>query len=85
MVCPSCGGINLYRSHARSAREKTVRLLLPVRFFRCHECGWRGARPTIRWRSAEHMVASLLLIVFAGVFLAALVGVMMYLVLFGAV
>ena len=40
--CPKCGEFNLYRSRSRSHIEKAIKIFLPMRTYRCHDCNWRG-------------------------------------------
>ncbi len=42
-ACPSCGqkGV-LRRSHPRNFREKLLHAIMPVGYYRCRKCGWRG-------------------------------------------
>ena len=44
MKCPACDSEEVYRSRARSTGDRLVKRLLPVSFYRCHDCGWRRAR-----------------------------------------
>ena len=44
MTCPSCKSSRVYRSRARSVFEKVMHALLPVHYYRCHVCNWRGLR-----------------------------------------
>jgi len=40
--CPKCGSCTLYRSKAKSLRERTRRRFSTKRLFRCTTCSWRG-------------------------------------------
>jgi predicted RNA-binding Zn-ribbon protein involved in translation (DUF1610 family) len=42
--CPSCSSTNIYRSHAKSVRDKIVKSILQAAFYRCHDCNHRWAR-----------------------------------------
>lgn len=42
IFCPACGSDNLVLSRSRSLKEDVLRTLLPVGFFRCRSCDWRG-------------------------------------------
>jgi hypothetical protein len=44
MNCPSCDSDRVYHSRARSFRDRSLKRVLPITFYRCHECGWRRAR-----------------------------------------
>lgn len=44
MTCPSCNSSRVYRSRARNIFEKAAHALLPLHYYRCHKCNWRGAR-----------------------------------------
>ena len=55
LICPRCSSQNFYRSRSRSIREKIARAILPFRYYRCHDCGWRGLRSSVesrqQWRT----------------------------------
>lgn len=40
--CPKCGEYNLYRSHSKNVVERSLKSLLPLKIYRCHNCSWRG-------------------------------------------
>ena len=42
--CPACDSERVYRSRAKTYRDQALKRLLPITFYRCHECGWRRAR-----------------------------------------
>lgn len=65
MRCPNCSGENLHRSHSRPGRERLYRLLLPIYYFRCHDCGTRTARATRRALGGLLARAALALVVLA--------------------
>jgi DNA-directed RNA polymerase subunit M/transcription elongation factor TFIIS len=44
MKCPSCGAADVYHSRAKSMRDQVMKRLLPVSFYRCHNCNWRRAK-----------------------------------------
>jgi predicted RNA-binding Zn-ribbon protein involved in translation (DUF1610 family) len=44
MKCPACDSDRVYRSRAKTLRDQALKRLLPVTFYRCHECGWRKPR-----------------------------------------
>ena len=44
MKCPACSSVRVYHSRAKSLRDQTVKRILPISFYRCHECGWRRAK-----------------------------------------
>lgn len=48
MSCPQCG-TQAHRSHSHNLIEKLVTGLTPFRYYRCHDCGWRGRL----WRPRE--------------------------------
>ncbi len=67
--CPSCkSSASLQRSHSRNFKEKFVSKLLFHKYYRCKECGWRGAIKTIRFKAASLLVILfyMLLILTAG-------------------
>ena len=82
MICPSCGSANIYRSHARGVVERSARAVLPVRYFRCHDCGWRGLRTAIRWGRFEKYAASILYVSLLGALVLALIGILLFLLVF---
>jgi hypothetical protein len=43
MQCPKCKSRKIFRSRSRGL-EKINRILFFRRYYRCHECGWRGSR-----------------------------------------
>jgi hypothetical protein len=43
MHCPKCKGHKVFRSRSRGW-EKINRVLFFRRYYRCHECDWRGSR-----------------------------------------
>lgn len=48
MECPACHSPRLRRSRARTRRERRLRFFLPVRYYRCRDCGRRFLRVTLR-------------------------------------
>ena len=40
--CPSCSGLHVHRSKARSPLERVKKLRTEKRLYRCEDCGWRG-------------------------------------------
>jgi predicted RNA-binding Zn-ribbon protein involved in translation (DUF1610 family) len=44
MKCPSCGSVEVYHSRAKSLRDQFLKRALPITFYRCHDCNWRGRR-----------------------------------------
>jgi predicted RNA-binding Zn-ribbon protein involved in translation (DUF1610 family) len=82
MTCPSCGSTNIYRSHARGVIERSTRAVLPVHYFRCHDCGWRGMRSAIKWGRFEKYAASILYVSLIGALVLALMGVLLFLLVF---
>jgi hypothetical protein len=46
MICPSCASSHVFHSKAKSRRDRALKRLLPVTFYRCHDCGWR--RPKMK-------------------------------------
>lgn len=36
----------MHRSRPRTSLEDWVRSSFPARYYRCHDCGWRGLRAT---------------------------------------
>ena len=45
--CPQCGQA-LHRSHRR-LHERAISLVVPLRRYSCHQCGWSGVRVVHRW------------------------------------
>ena len=39
--CPVCGSEDVFRSRTRSRRERVVRSIFPVHYYRCTACNWR--------------------------------------------
>lgn len=44
MKCPACGSERVYHSRAKTFRDRSLKRLLPITFYRCHDCGWRKPR-----------------------------------------
>jgi hypothetical protein len=44
MICPSCSSSRVFHSRAKSLRDRALKRLVPVVFYRCHACGWRRAK-----------------------------------------
>jgi hypothetical protein len=44
MKCPHCDSERVYHSRAKSPGDRTLKRLIPVTFYRCHDCGWRDLR-----------------------------------------
>ena len=44
MICPSCASTRVFHSRANSLIERALKRLVPVTFYRCHDCGWRRAK-----------------------------------------
>ena len=44
MICPSCASSRVFRSHAKSLRDRALKRLFPVTWYRCHDCGWRRGK-----------------------------------------
>ncbi len=82
MTCLSCGSRNVYRSHSRGSTEKAVRLVCPVAYYRCHDCDWRGWGSTLKWNTIGNYAASILYLLFLATILLAIVGLMMFFVIF---
>ena len=55
LTCPDCGH-PVYRSH-RSAAQRFMSLIRPVRHYRCRSCGWHGV---IAVRQGRHRSGRLL-------------------------
>ena len=45
--CPSCGKEEVFPSKARPNEQGLLWSLGLLRYFRCHDCGWREARITV--------------------------------------
>ena len=76
MKCPACDSGEVYRSRTRGVRDQLVKRLLPVSFYRCHDCGWRRARfHTVTLKGATlHTLSLAGYIGGAGVVLAVIAG-----------
>lgn len=65
LTCPKCGGA-VHRAHRRPW-ERIVSLVIPLRRYSCHHCGWSGVHPYVRarWRQwpRQQRVARIVLIV----------------------
>jgi hypothetical protein len=46
--CPSCKARAVFRSRSRNRAEKFLRLTRIVTYCRCHSCGWRGRRVSVK-------------------------------------
>lgn len=44
MDCPSCNSSRVYKSRSRGTFERALHTLLPLHYYRCHACNWRGLR-----------------------------------------
>ncbi|MDY0082386.1 MAG: hypothetical protein RBR74_04330 [Ignavibacteriaceae bacterium] len=67
--CPSCKASgSLLRSHNRNLKEKLYSKFSFYKYYRCKQCGWRGALKIIRFKQTSLLVilAYLLLIFAAG-------------------
>jgi uncharacterized protein YlaI len=62
--CPRCKSDHYHRSHSRGRRERRLRKVLPIHYYRCHKCNHRGARFTL---GAAKDVAVRYALVFGGV------------------
>jgi len=82
MPCPNCGSNHIYRSHTKNVTEKLIRELFPFRYYRCHDCGWRGVKSHIRWRKISKNVFSVLYVLFVSALVLGLLGVVVFLLLF---
>jgi predicted RNA-binding Zn-ribbon protein involved in translation (DUF1610 family) len=72
MICPSCGGARIRHSHPKTERDHIVKRLLPVSFYRCHDCGWRGRR---MFRSPKRLALYVLSLAGYGAMLILAIGV----------
>ena len=41
-ACPKCGQFRLNRSRSKNVFEKWLKMILPIKTYRCHGCHWRG-------------------------------------------
>ena len=41
-ACPKCGEFKLNRSRSKNVMEKFLKMVLPMKTYRCHGCHWRG-------------------------------------------
>ena len=64
MICPSCASSRVFHSKAKSSRDRALKRLLPVTFYRCHDCGWR--RPRIKGGLKPILIHLLSLIGYGG-------------------
>jgi len=64
MKCPQCQGSRVYHSRAKSLGDRALKRLLPVIFYRCHDCGWR--RPTFKGGLKALSLHSLSLVGYVG-------------------
>ena len=65
MICPSCASSRVFHSRAKSLRDRALKRLVPVTFYRCHDCGWR--RPKMKGGGLKPLFLHLLsLIGYAG-------------------
>ena len=46
LTCPECGEA-LHRTHRRPG-ERAISLVIPLRRYKCHHCGWSGLRVSLR-------------------------------------
>lgn len=58
--CPECGEYSLYRSKAKTLKEKITRRLTRYRLYRCRECKWRGWLRKPRYSSRKEMLRDLI-------------------------
>ena len=69
--CPQCGEYNLYRSRSRNFMEKIIKILVPYKTYRCHNCNWRG------WMSKRKMTGERpflhTLLFYTGIFIITLI------------
>jgi hypothetical protein len=70
MICPTCASNRVFRSHAKGFRDRALKRLLPVTFYRCHDCGRRrtkingGLKPILRhWVLLIGYAGSILLVI----------------------
>ncbi len=80
MLCPSCKSSRVYRSRSKTVSEKAIRAVLPVHYFRCHECNWRGMRVRRKALRVTQVVLlgiglGIILLEFAKPFLRALIRI----------
>lgn len=67
-VCPSCKASgSLQRSHSRNLKEKFVSKLSFHKYYRCKQCGWRGAIRIIRFTQASITIILLYLLLIFGI------------------
>ena len=82
MTCPSCGNSNIYRSHSRHPLEKTLRAVLPVHYYRCHDCDWRGMKTDLKWRKLSKYLISVLYVLLVAGLVIALIGTLLFFLVF---
>ena len=58
MKCPACSSERVYHSRAKTLRDQTIKRILPITFYRCHECGWR--RPKLKKMNGKQIALHLL-------------------------
>ena len=70
-----CGSDQIFASRFRSRREWIVRYFIPIRYYRCRQCNWRGPRVTsesIRAWGRRLLTKALPVILLLGLLIAAL-------------
>jgi hypothetical protein len=60
MICPACTSSRVFHSRARSVRDRILKRVLPITFYRCHDCRWRSARLVRSWKSIAAYFLSLI-------------------------
>ena len=54
-LCPNCKSLGKLRhSKARTFWERTLRRTRLWHYYRCRECGWRGAKFSVRLSRADY-------------------------------
>ena len=70
-TCPACGSDELYRSRTKVRSERMLRLLLPIHYYRCVDCGWRKPLVNLEsWREWRRRIFLSLIPVLLGLLLA---------------
>ena len=79
MNCPSCKSNRVAYSRARGKTESAARLIIPIRFYRCHECNRRWAKLSLDWKSIKERGTSLTQALLTGVVSVLVIAAFLYL------
>ena len=59
MTCPQCAAESVRLSKAHNALEKVFKFLIPLSYYRCKKCGYRGKRVEFHGRRTEKWASRL--------------------------